>query len=297
MRRILQLCIMTVLWWWCVGCTSTPDTTLRLSITGDSRDILHTLTITVSDATTSSGQAVAGRIVITRRQHADTNQYTIASTGTVTPRWLTPFGGTLTVVTTPTATWQIDAGCARDASMLPTIAMHDVLGPLTGFDGDGELLTSRVGGSSWQQFDAQAQHDRTGQLTAMTGSGYGKILLPGGDVITGAVSWQYETDADARPITIPPRCSDAVYAALPLPAHWQNRRPYGGALLAETQLPLTQAARELVTSLATNGWDASVTQSDAQQVVIDATTITDSVRLFLVPNTQGGVDLTVIVQP
>ena len=99
MRRILQLCIMTVLWWGGVGCTTTPDTTLRLSITGDRRDILHTLTITVSDATTSSGQAVAGRIVITRRQYDDTNQYTIASTGTVTPRWLTPFGGTLTVVT------------------------------------------------------------------------------------------------------------------------------------------------------------------------------------------------------
>ena len=298
MRRIFPMFIMTVLCWVCVACsTPTPTNALRLSIGDDSPDVYHTLTVTIRDATTSSGQSVDGNIVISSRRQADTRQIRIASMGTVTPRWLVPFGGTLTVVTTPTDTWQIDNGCSRDGSMLPTIAMRDVLGPMTGFVPDGDGLSSGVGGASWQRFTAQAKRDHTGQLTAMTGSGSGKILLPGGEVVTGDITWQYETAADSRAISIPPRCSDSVYAALSLPASWQNRRPYGGAVLAESSQPLVPAAADLVAFLATNGWDASVTQSDAEQVVIDATLHSDTVRLFLVSNPQGGVDLTMIVQP
>lgn len=289
---------MAVICWVSVACsTTTPADTLRLIITDDRPDILHTLTVTINDATTSGGQRVAGRIVIDSRYHVDTRLIRIASTGSVIPRWLVPFGGTLTIVTTPTDTWQIDNSCSRDGSMLPPIALRDVLGPMTGFVRDGDGLSSRIGGASWQRFTAQAKRDSTGQVTDMTGSGYGKILIPGGDVLTGDITWQYETAADASPITIPPRCSDTVFAALPLPAQWQNRRPYGGAVLAESSQPLATAATDLVTFLATNGWEASVTQSDAQQVVIDATLHSDTVRLFLVSNPQSGVDLTMIVQP
>jgi hypothetical protein len=111
------------------------------------------------------------------------------------------------------------------------------------------------------------------------------------------MDWQYQTRHDTTVIVLPPRCSDAVYAEIPLPAHWQNRRPYGGAILAESTTSLATAAPELITFLATNGWQSDVIQSDTQGVVIQAASQQDTIRLFLVANQQNGVDLTIIVQP
>ena len=280
----------------CTATTSEQDAT-RLRIDDERTDMAHTLTLTVRDATNSAGQSVSGELHITTRRQGDFSQQRIISRGTMTPNWLIPFSGTLNTITTPTHTWQYDDGCVRDGSMLPTISMRDILGPLSGFSMDGDVLTSNTGGATWQQFSAQAQRDAQGQLTSMMGRGRGKILLPGSEVITGDVVWQYQTYRDATAIVLPPRCSDAIYAEIPLPAHWQNRRPYGGALLAESTTPLATAAPELATFLATNGWQSNVIQADTTVVILQASSRQDTVRLFLVSNQQNGVDLTLIVQP
>jgi hypothetical protein len=277
--------------------TSTDRATIRLNLDSAQVDVVHTLTVTMRDATTSAGQSVAGELSITTRRQRELVQQQVRIRGSIMPNWLLPFNGTLNTIITPTQTWQYDDGCVRDGSMLPPVSMRDILGPMSGFYQNGAHLTSETGGAAWQQFSAHAERDAQGQLISMTGRGRGKILLPGGEVVTGDMDWQYQTRHDTTVIVLPPRCSDAVYAEIPLPAHWQNRRPYGGAILAESTTSLATAAPELVTFLATNGWQSDVIQSDTQGVVIQAASQQDTIRLFLVANQQNGVDLTIIVQP
>jgi hypothetical protein len=215
----------------------------------------------------------------------------------VTPNWLIPFGGRIAVMTTPTHTWQLDGDCLRDGSMLPTISMRDVLGPLTGFAADGTRWTSTTGGAAWQQFAARAQRSSNGAVTAMSGHGIGKILLPGGVVVRGDVTWEYTTQTHPAPDVLPSRCADVIFADLPLPDSWYNRRPYGGAFLAENDMPLARATSELVAFLPAHGWDAHISQRSNQSIVIQASRADETIQLFLVSNTNDGVELTAIVTP
>jgi hypothetical protein len=282
--------------WVCVACTSVSDGQ-TIVVDDSARDITHTLALTINNATSSTNQAVSGQLVLTSRTYGDTRRLSLRSSGTITPNWLIPYGGALTIITTPTDTWLVDDGCVRDGSMLPIITMRDILGPLTGFLPDGDTLTSQQRGASWQRLQAQAQRNTAGQLTTLTGTGTGKLLLPGGDVIRGDIRWDYHTNDDRSAIVIPSHCSDTVYASLSLPTSCQNRRPYGGAILAETTLPLAQVAPELVAWLITDGWQAHILQQDMQQVVIEASAQTATVRIFLATNSQLGVDLTMVIQP
>ena len=298
MRYILHIIMLILTLASLSACTTSADrATIRLSLDDEQVDIAHTLIVTIRDATNSAGQSVSGELSITTRRHSELVQQHVMIRGSIIPNWLLPFSGTLSTISTPTHTGQLDDGCVRDGSMLPAISMHDILGPLSGFYQNGARLTSDTGGAAWQQFSAQAERDAREQLTSMTGRGWGKILLPGGEVVTGDIVWQYQTRHDAMTVVLPPRCSDAIYADIPLPVHWQNRRPYGGAILAESATQLATAAPELVTFLATNGWQSDVIQADTQVVVIHAVAQQDTIRLFLVANQQNGVDLTIIVQP
>lgn len=281
--------------WLCAACAPAPQGQ-TVYIDDAAPDITHTLDITISAATTSTGQPVSGHLVLTSRRHGDTRRLTITSSGPVTPNWLTPFGGALSIITTPTATWHVDDGCVRDGSMLPSITMRDIFGPLSGFIAAGTVLRSQSGGTAWTQFSATAQTTADGSLTTMTGDGRGKILVPGGIVVTGAIAWTYGTQIDVTPIVLPPRCNDAVFADMPIPDNWHNRRPYGGAMLAESSLSLGDTQQELLQLLLDKKWQAQVMQADTQVVVIHASYNNETVQLFLVSNEHNGVDITMIVQ-
>lgn len=258
----------------------------------------HTLDITIQDAENGDGEQVSGHLVLTSTDTGDQHMMQLRSTGTITPNWLLPFGGSVTTLTTATQTWIHDGDCVRDGSMVPVITLRDILGPLSGFQAEGEAWVSRSGGAPWQQFVAHAQRDSHGAVTAMTGRGFGKILLPGGSVINGHMTWEYTTtQVTLVPSTLPARCNDVLFADFPLPASWSNRRPYGGAFLAESELSLARAANELLTFLPAHGWDAQLTQRDQQSIVIQASHTHETIRLFLVSNEQSGVELTMIIVP
>ncbi|MFM7679341.1 MAG: hypothetical protein ACKO83_10895, partial [Roseiflexaceae bacterium] len=198
MRYIIHATILMCTLVSLLACTATTSerNATRLRIDDERTDMTHTLTVTVRDATNSAGQSVSGELSITTRRHGELAQQYVSMRGSIIPNWLLPFSGTLNTIITPTQTWQHDDGCVRDGSMLPSISMRDILGPMGGFYQNGAQLTSETGGAAWQQFAAHAERDAQGQLTSMTGRGRGKILLPGGDVVTGDMDWQYQTRYD-----------------------------------------------------------------------------------------------------
>lgn len=288
--------LVIILCWVCVACAA-PAGGATLVIDNGIPDVTHTLTLQVDSATASTGRSSTGQLVVTSRRHGDTQLVTMATQGSITPNWLIPFGGTLTTITTPTQTWQQDGTCMRDGSMTPAISMRDVLGPMSGFIPAADDLVSNTGGATWQQFTASARRNTQGQLIGMSGRGRGKILVPGGVVVTGTIVWTYTTQPDTTPIVVLPRCSDAVFADVALPARWHNRRPYAGAILAESDDDLGNAADTLQAFLQTQHWQTHITQRDHHTIVMQASRNNETIQLFLVSNEQSGVELTMIVAP
>jgi hypothetical protein len=150
------------------------------------------------------------------------------------------------------------------------------------------------GAPIWQSWAASAIPDATGAIKSATGHGRGAILMPGGEVIRGDISWDYQRSP--APITTIPEhgCNDDVLTALPLPPTWTNRRLYGGALLAESPSLITRSATDLRDTLRTNGWQTTTLDTHATSIVIDASSSHATIRVFFVSNQHNGSDITII---
>ena len=281
---------------WLSSCSATSPAAggQRLVLIDDAPNFRYTLTVTTSNAADESGTPRDGTLTIVTTNTPTGQRQDISTTGQITPNWLRPFAGQVSIVSTTNERWLISADCRRDASGLPLITMREILGPLPGFRAHDNQLISDNGAPIWQAWASSAIPDATGALQSATGHGNGPILIPGGDVIRGDISWDYQR-IPAPAIAIPDHgCTDDVLAALPLPATWTNRRMYGGALLAESLQAPALSATDLRDTLDTSGWQTTTLDTHATPIVIQASSPSDTIRVFIVSNQNNGSDITVI---
>jgi hypothetical protein len=218
----------------------------------------------------------------------------ISTTDQLTPNWLIPFAGQVSIATQTTERWLIADDCRRDAGVLPIISMRELLGPLPGFVRSDNQLFSQDGAPLWQSWTASALPDATGAIQSATGHGTGKMFIPGGEVISGDISWDYQR-IPAPSMTIPSQhCNDVVLDTLTLPPTWSNRRMYGGAFLAESPQAPARSATDLRDTLRSNGWKITTLDTHTTPIVIQASSQHDTIRVFVVSNQNSGSDITII---
>ena len=288
--------LLIVISWvvWLCSCSTTPPSGQQIVLRDDTPNFRYTLAITTRNAYDESGTPRDGTLTIITTNTPIGQLQDISITDQLTPNWLRPFAGHINLATQGTERWLIADDCRRDAGVLPMISMRDILGPLPGFLASDTQLFSKNGAPLWQSWTASAIPDATGAIQSATGHGTGKIFIPGGEVISGAISWDYQR-IPAPTLTIPTQpCNDVVLDSLTLPPTWTNRRMYGGALLAEsTQLP-AQSATELRDTLRSNGWQTTTLDTHATPIVMDASSNHATIRVFFGSNQNNGSDITII---
>lgn len=281
---------------WLSSCSTAPPIAggQRLILTDDTPNFRYTLTVTTHNASDESGSPRDGTLTIITTHTPTGQRQDISATGQITPNWLRQFAGQVSIATTPTERWRVTADCRSDASGLPLITMREVLGPLPGFRVYDNQFVSDNGAPIWQAWAASAIADSNGIIQSATGHGNGPILIPGGDVIRGNVSWDYHRTV-APDITIPAHgCNDDVLTALPLPDSWVNRRMYGGALLAESPQAPAHSATDLRDTLVNNGWQITTLDTHTTPIVIQASSQSDTIHVFIVSNQNNDSDITII---
>ena len=281
---------------WLSSCSATPPATggQRLVLTDDAPNFRYTLTVTTRNASDESGTPRNGTLTIVTTNSPAGQRQDISTTDQLTPNWLIPFAGQVSIATQTTERWLIADDCRRDAGVLPLISMRDLLGPLPGFVRSDNQLFSQDGAPLWQSWAASALPDATGAIQSATGHGTGKIFIPGGEVISGAISWDYQR-IPAPSMTIPSQhCNDVVLDTLTLPPTWTNRRMYGGAFLAESPQAPARSATDLRDTLNNNGWKITTLDTHTTPIVIQASSQHDTIRVFVVSNQNSGSDITII---
>lgn len=290
--------LLIVISWavWLSSCSATPPAAggQRLVLTDDALNFRYTLSVTTRNARDESGTPRDGTLTIVTTNTPAGQRQDISTTGQLTPNWLIPFAGQVSIATQTTERWLIADDCRREAGVLPLISMREVLGPLPGFVRSDNQLFSQDGAPLWQSWAASALPDATGTIQSATGHGTGKIFIPGGEVISGDISWDYQR-IPAPAITIPRHgCNDDVLTAIPLPRIWTNRRMYGGALLAESPQAPARSATDLRDTLSNNGWKTTALDTHTTPIVIQASSQHDTIRVFVVSNQNSGSDITII---
>ena len=281
---------------WLSSCSATPPAASgkRLVLTDDAPNFRYTLSVTTRNASDESGVPRNGTLTIISTNAPTGQRQDISTTDQLTPNWLIPFAAHITIATQASERWLIADDCRREAGVLPMIVMREVLGPLPGFVRSDNQLFSQNGAPLWQSWTASALPDAAGAIQSATGHGTGKIFIPGGEVIRGDISWDYQR-IPAPAITIPSHgCSDVVLDTLTLPPTWINRRMYGGALLAESPQAPARSATDLRDTLVTNGWQTITLDTHTSPIVIQAPSPSDTIRIFIVSNQNNGSDITII---
>lgn len=290
--------LLIVISWavWLSSCSATPPVAggQRLVLTDDALNFRYTLSVTTRNARDESGTPRDGTLTIVTTNTPTGQRQDISTTDQLTPNWLIPFAGQVSIATQTTERWLIADDCRRDAGVLPMISMRELLGPLPGFVRSDNQLFSQDGAPLWQSWAASALPDATGAIQSATGHGTGKIFIPGGEVISGDISWDYQR-IPAPSMTIPSQhCNDVVLDTLILPPTWTNRRMYGGAFLAESPQAPARSATDLRDTLNNNGWKITTLDTHTTPIVIQASSQHDTIRVFVVSNQNSGSDITII---
>ena len=290
--------LLIVISWavWLSSCSATPPVAggQRLVLTDDALNFRYTLSVTTRNARDESGTPRDGTLTIVTTNTPTGQRQDISTTDQLTPNWLIPFAGQVSIATQTTERWLIADDCRRDAGVLPMISMRELLGPLPGFVRSDNQLFSQDGAPLWQSWAASALPDATGAIQSATGHGTGKIFIPGGEVISGDISWDYQR-IPAPSMTIPSQhCNDVVLDTLTLPPTWTNRRMYGGAFLAESPQAPARSATDLRDTLNNNGWKITTLDTHTTPIVIQASSQHDTIRVFVVSNQNSGSDITII---
>jgi hypothetical protein len=290
--------LLIVISWavWLSSCSATPPAASgqRLVLTDDALNFRYTLSVTTRNARDESGTPRDGTLTIVTTNTPTGQRQDISTTDQLTPNWLIPFAGQVSIATQTTERWLIADDCRRDAGVLPMISMRELLGPLPGFVRSDNQLFSQDGAPLWQSWAASALPDATGAIQSATGHGTGKIFIPGGEVISGDISWDYQR-IPAPSMTIPSQhCNDVVLDTLTLPPTWTNRRMYGGAFLAESPQAPARSATDLRDTLSNNGWKITTLDTHTTPIVIQASSQHDTIRVFVVSNQNSGSDITII---
>jgi len=291
MRNLLIVISWAV---WMISCSTPPPSGQQIVLRDDAPNFRYTLAITTRNAYDESGTPRDGTLTIITTNTPTGQLQNISTTDQLTPNWLRPFAGQISIATQATERWLIADDCRRDAAVLPMISMREILGPLPGFLASDTQLVSKNGAPLWQSWAASAIPDATGAIQSATGHGTGKIFIPGGEVISGDISWDYQR-IPAPPLTIPSQpCNDVVLDSLTLPPTWTNRRMYGGALLAENTQSPALSATELRDTLSINGWKITALDTHTTPIVMEASSNHATIRVFFGSNQNNGSDITII---
>lgn len=255
-----------------------------------------TLIITLQNARDQNGAPRDGTISITSLHDGQRIMLQIVTTGDVAPAWLKTADNNAVFVTENNTRRLIDGSCTRDASGFPPVSIRDFFGPLQGFTSEGDnIFRSTQGGVAWQQFDAQATIDTQGALQQLQGQGRGKVLLPGGDVITANVEWDYVVEAYPVMVTMPSQqCEANTFSHISFPTSFGSSTTMGGALLFVHADTLAQTQNTLMQHWRGLGLSPQMTDQNQQSVIIEVTVHAQPIRVFLVQSTPHTTAITVI---
>ncbi len=254
-----------------------------------------TLIITLQNARDQNGTPRDGTLAITSLNDGQQSMLQITATGAVAPVWLSTVDNTAVFVTANQTRRIVDGTCTRDAGGFPPVSIRDILGPLQGFAPNEEMLRSTHGGAAWQRFDAEAYVDDQGALTRLKGQGQGKMLLPGGDVITADMQWEYVVESYPVMVVIPSQqCEAAGFNHISFPTAFGTATTMGGALLFTHADTLEQTQNTLINHWQSLGLSPQVTNQNQQSVTIDVTIQKQVIRAFLVQSSPQTTAITVI---
>lgn len=254
-----------------------------------------TLIITLQNARDQNGIPRDGTLAITSLNDGQQSMLQITATGAVAPVWLNAVDNTAVFVTANQTRRIVDGTCTRDAGGFPPVSIRDILGPLQGFAQNGDILRSTQGGATWQRFDAEAYVDDQGALTRLKGQGQGKVLLPGGDVITADMQWDYMVESYPVMVVIPSQqCEAAGFNQISFPTAFGTATTMGGALLFTHADTLEQTQDTLINHWLSLGLSPQVTDQNQQSVTIDVSIQKQVIRAFLVQSSPQTTAITVI---
>lgn len=281
------------------GCMAQPAIVQTFMLSDASPSQRVTLEITLQNARDQDGSPRDGTLSITSLNDGQRNMMHITATEAVAPVWLATINGNAVFVTENQVRRVIDGNCTRDAGGFPPVSIRDILGPLQGFARQNDTWQSTQGGPAWNTFIAQAVTDSHVELTGMTGQGQGKVLLPGGDVITADMTWRYTTDIYPATIVTPTlRCESAGFDDLSFPAAFGTSTSMGGALLFSASGSLESLRDALIKHWQLAGLKPVIRDENPQSATIEISTKQQIVRVFLVQLSHQRVDVTVIrIQP
>lgn len=289
--RFVLLLITIVL----TGCGTQPVAQQTFILADATSAQRVTLEMTLQNALDQNGGRRDGTLSMTAMNDGQVQMMHITATDAVAPIWLAAVDTNAVFITENQERRVIDGQCTRDAGGFPPVSIRDILGPLQGFAFERGAWQSTQGGDAWSVFDAQAVTDNRGMLTKMDGQGRGKVLLPGGDVITADITWQYTTDAYPVTIVVPPmRCESQAFDDLSFPVEFGTSTSMGGALLFSASGSLELFRDALIDHWQNAGLNPVIRDQNQQSAIIEVTTETQIVRAFLVQVSAQRVDITVI---
>lgn len=290
-RRLVIFLIVVML----AGCTAQP-VAQQTFVLGDAPPGQRiTLEMTLRNARDQNGILRNGTLSITSLNDGQRSMVHVTTTDAVAPVWLATVDNNAVFVTENQERRVVDGQCTRDAIGFPPVSMRDLLGPLHGFGQQNDVWQSRQGGAAWNDFDAQAVTDTQGVLASMTGQGRGKVLLPGGDVITADVTWRYTTDIYPVTIVVPTtRCESQEFDDISFPESFGASTSMGSALLFSTKGTTTSLRDSLMQHWQNNGLMPIIRDENQQSVTLEVTIKSQIVRAFLVQISDQRVDITVI---
>lgn len=278
-----------------VACTAAPAVQETFILADAQPSQRVTLEVTLSDARDQNGVRRDGTLSITSINDGQLRMVHITSTDAVAPIWLTTVENNAVFVATDQERRVVDGTCTRDASGFPPVSIRDIFGPLQGFQRQGDIWQSTQGGTAWSEFSAQAVTTTQHMLTQMTGHGRGKVLLPGGDVISADMTWRYMIDAYPVTVVAPEaRCESQGFTGISFPEAFGTSTSMGGALLFRTAGTLTSLRDALMTHWQRSGLEPAIRAENQQSITIEVVIDAHIVRAFLVHASTDAVDITVI---
>lgn len=276
------------------SCTSSaPTQTFMLSEAQPNQRVI--LTITLTDAYDQDGVSRNGTVTLTSTNDGAYQLMHITATNESAPLWLQNNANQAIFVTHNQTRRVIDSACTRDARGLPLVSLRDIMGPLQGFRQQFNQWQSNQGGVAWQQFEAVAHTDAQNALIDLNGTGRGKVLMPGGDVITAQITWSYTVTPSFESLSVPTRqCEAQEFDDIPFPSEFGTPSSMGGALLFSIAEPLVATRELLLSHWQINGFEPIIYDSNVQSAVIEIANEGSAIRAFLVQTTPHSTDITVI---
>ena len=278
-----------------VSCGSTTIPSRTFILTDAMAQQRVTFQLTMTNAVDQAGVDRTGQLVFTSIHDGTHRMLHVQANGATAPIWLQSIDNQAVFVMNDQSRHIIDGSCTRDAIGFPPIALRDILGPLQGFVLDDTRWQSTRGGDSWQRFVADAQTDAQDSLTSMHGEGRGKLLLPGGDVITADISWAYEVEPYPVTLVVPDTsCEALAFQQISFPDEFGISTTMSGALLFQSPYPLIATQNKLMKYWQSAGLAPTISQQNDLSSIIEINQSTDVVRVFLTQTQTNTTDITVI---